>query len=58
MKKVFIVEVEYEELPENVEKNADVFYDIALENAVENLMYEYQKTNSIKGFKSINVKQI
>lgn len=58
MKKTFVVEVEYEEKKENVEDNADVFYDYALEHNVEELMYEYLKTNSIKSFSSVKVKQV
>lgn len=58
MKKVFIVEVDYEELEENVLKNADVFYDAALENAIEELMYRYKATNSIKGDYFVRVKEI
>lgn len=58
MKKTFIVEVEYEELEENKNGNSDVFYDVALEVSVENLMEEYKKTNSIQGDYAVSVKQI
>jgi hypothetical protein len=58
MKKTFIVEVEYNELPENVEKNADVFYALGLEVAVENLMDGFKETHSIEGDYTVNVKQI
>jgi gas vesicle protein len=58
MKKTFNVEVEYNELPENVEKNADVFNETSLEVGTENLMYGYKETNSIKGEYSVNASQI
>lgn len=58
MKKTFIVEVEYEELQENIDNNSEVFYDLALEIGVENLMEGYKKTNSIKGDYQVNAKQI
>jgi hypothetical protein len=58
MKKTFIVEVDYEELPENVERNADVLYDLGLEVTLEDMMYSYKQTGSIKGDYEVNVKQI
>jgi hypothetical protein len=54
--KRFIVEVEYNELESNKDKN--VFYDTALEVAVENLMESYKKCDSIDDVFSINVKEI
>jgi len=56
MLKRFIVEVEYNELESN--KDAHVFYDTALEFAVEELMENYKKTDSIEDVFSVNVKQI
>jgi hypothetical protein len=58
MKKTFVVDVIYEELPENVEKNADVFYDTALEVAVENLMESYKVNKSIKDEYVVIVRKI
>jgi hypothetical protein len=58
MKKTFIVEIEYEELPENVEKNADVLYAESLEAHVENVMFGYKQYKSIIGDYEVNVKQI
>lgn len=58
MKKTFIVEIEYNELPENVKKNADVLYDTGLEITVENMMDGYKETGSIQGDYKVNVKQI
>jgi hypothetical protein len=54
--KRFIVEVEYSELESN--KDGHVFYDTALEVAVENLMESYKKNDSIDDVFSINVKEI
>ncbi|MCK1999972.1 hypothetical protein MZM54_01065 [[Brevibacterium] frigoritolerans] len=58
MKKTFIVEIEYNELQENVKKNADVLYDNGLEITVENMMEGYKETGSIQGDYKVNVKQI
>ncbi|MBY6915394.1 hypothetical protein [Clostridium botulinum] len=58
MKKTFVVEVEYEELQKNIDENSEVFYDLALEIGIENLMEGYKKTNSIKGDYVVNAKQI
>ncbi|PAE24017.1 hypothetical protein [Bacillus sp. 7894-2] len=59
MKKVFIVEVEYEELPENVERDAHVFNETALECAIEDLMFGYHQYKSIiQGNYEVNVRQI
>jgi hypothetical protein len=55
MKKTFIVEIEYNELPENLEKNADVLYAEALEAFIEDMMYGYQETRSIIGNYEVNV---
>jgi hypothetical protein len=58
MKKIFIVEVEYDELEENLKNKADVFYDTALEVHIENLMYGYVEAKSIKENYNVSVKQI
>jgi hypothetical protein len=58
MKKTFVVEIEYNELPENLKKNADVLYAEALEAFIEDMMYGYQETRSIVGNYEVNVKQI
>jgi hypothetical protein len=58
MKKTFIVEVEYEELPENIKKNADVFTATSLECALEDLMFGYSQHKSIIGVYEVNAKQI
>ena len=58
MKKKFIVEIEYNELPENLENNADVLYDTGIEIAIENWMEGYKETNSIVGDYTVNAKQI
>lgn len=52
------MEIEYNELPENVKKNADVLYDTGLEITVENMMDGYKETGSIQGDYKVNVKQI
>lgn len=58
MKKTFIVEIEYEELPENAQKNTDVLYDVGLEVTIENMMEGYKKCGSIQGEYEVKVKQI
>lgn len=58
MKKTFIVEIEYEELPENVHNNADVLYAEALEAQIENIMFDYEQHKSIIGEYEVKVKQI
>ncbi|HBJ1645821.1 TPA: hypothetical protein LA462_000274 [Clostridium botulinum] len=58
MKKTFIVEVEYEELQQNIDDNSEVFYDLALEIGIENLMEGYRKTGSIKGDYVVKARQI
>lgn len=57
-KKTFIVEIEYNELPENVEKNADVLYDTGLEVTIENMMEGYIECDSIQKGYTVKVKQI
>lgn len=57
MKKTFFVEVEYEELEGNAEEKADVFYDAALESAIENLMSGYKESGYIKGGFTVKVKE-
>lgn len=46
MKKMFLVEIDYNELEEN--KDAHVLYDIGLEVTIENMMEGYLEHNSIK----------
>ena len=58
MKKVFMVEVDYEELGDNIENKCEVFNEVGLEIAVENLIEGYRKTNSIKGYNSVEVKEV
>lgn len=58
LKKVFIVEVEYEELPENIENNADVFTKTSLECAIEDLMFDYSQHKSIIGRYDVKVKRL
>lgn len=58
MKKTFVVEIEYEELPENVKQNADVLYDSALESYLENMMFDYKQHKSIIGDYEVKVKQV
>jgi hypothetical protein len=55
MKKTFIVEIEYNELPENTKKNADVLYAESLEAYIEDMMYGYQETRSIIGNYEVTV---
>ena len=58
MKKTFIVEVEYQELPENVEKDAHVFCETGVEVAVRDWMEGYKETNSIQGDYTVKVKPL
>lgn len=58
MKKVFMVEIDYDELDENVKDDSNVLSDVGLEIAVENLMEGYRSTNSIKGYSEVRVKQL
>ncbi len=58
MKKTFIVEIDYKELPENSEKNAEVLYAEALEAHIDNLMFSYKQYKNIIGDYEVNVKQI
>lgn len=58
MKKIFMVEIDYEELDENVKNNSEVLYDVGLEIAVENFVEEYRCTNFIKGYNEVKVRQL
>jgi hypothetical protein len=57
MKKTFIVEIEYNELPENIEKKAHVLYDTGVEVTIENMMEGYLECNSIESDYEVNVKE-
>ncbi|WP_342489156.1 hypothetical protein MKX67_08860 [Cytobacillus sp. FSL W7-1323] len=56
MKKMFLVEIDYNELEEN--KDAHVLYDIGLEVTIENMMEGYLEHNSIKKGYAVKVKEI
>lgn len=58
MKKTFLIEIDYSEKPENIEKDAPVLYDLALEVAIENFMEGYKATDSIESEFSVSVKEI
>jgi hypothetical protein len=58
MKKTFIVEIEYEELPENLEQNADVITAVGLECTLEDMMFDYEQHKSIIGEYEVTVKQV
>lgn len=58
MKKVFMVEIDYDELDENVKDDSNVLSDVGLEIAVENLMEGYRSANSIMGYSEVRVKQL
>lgn len=53
VKKTFMVEVEYEEKDEH-----HVFYDLALEIAVEKLMDGYMGSGSISYWESVTVEEV
>ena len=57
MRKTFIVEVEYNESPENVKNGGDVLYETGIEIAMENLIENYKSTGSIIGDYDVKVKQ-
>lgn len=56
MKKVFLVEIEYEELPEN--KYAHVLYDEGLVVTLENMMEGYIEAGSIRRGYLVGVQQV
>jgi len=58
MRKTFIVEIDYEELPENMANNAEVLYEAALESFIEDVMFGYKTTGSIQGDYEVEVKQV
>jgi hypothetical protein len=58
MKKVFMVEIDYDELDENVKDDSNVLSDVGLEIAVENFMEGYRSANSIKGYSEVKVRQL
>ena len=58
MKRVFLVEVEYSELEENVTNETPVLSEVAVNIAVEILMEGYKKTNSIEGDFTVAVKEV
>ena len=58
MKRVFLVEVEYSEIEENVTNETPVLNEVGVNIAVENLMEGYKKTNSIEGDFTVTVKEV
>lgn len=58
MKRVFLVEVEYSEIEENVSNETPVLSEVGVNIAVENLMEGYKKTNSIEGDFTVTVKEV
>lgn len=58
MKRVFLVEVEYSEIEENVTNETPVLSEVGVNIAVENLMEGYKKTNSIEGDFTVTVKEV
>lgn len=58
MKRVFMVEIEYNELEENILNETPVLNDIGVEIALEEYMEGYKKTSSIKGDFSVTVKEV
>ncbi len=58
MKRVFLVEVEYSEIEENVTNETSVLSEVGVNIAVENLMEGYKKTNSIEGNFIVTVKEV
>lgn len=58
MKRVFLVEVEYSEIEENVTNETPVLSEVGVNIAVENLMEGYKKTNSIEGGFTVTVKEV
>jgi hypothetical protein len=58
--KTFLVEIDYEETPQNINENSPVLYDTAVQCTLEDMMYGYASCKSISlshGY-SVNVKQI
>lgn len=59
MKRLFLVEVEYSEIEENVtNENLPALSEVGVNIAVENLMEGYKKTNSIEGGFTVTVKEV
>ena len=58
MKRVFLVEVEYSEIEENVSNETPVLSEVGVNIAFENLMEGYKKTNSIDGDFTVTVKEV
>ncbi|AIY85208.1 hypothetical protein U729_3109 (plasmid) [Clostridium baratii str. Sullivan] len=59
MKRMFLVEINYEELDENIDNKTEVLQETAIEIALEDLISGYVDTNSIKGnYYSIDVREL
>lgn len=58
MKKMFVVEIEYDELQENIENNSPVLSEIGVEVALENMMEGYINVNSISKNYSLMVNEV
>lgn len=57
MKKRFLLEIEYEEKNSNIKNNSEVLQEVGIEVALEYMMEEYKKSNSIVGDYAVTVKQ-
>ena len=55
MKKTFLVEIDYEETPQNIRDNSPVLYDTAVECTLEDMMYGYASAQSISLSHGYNV---
>lgn len=58
MKRVFKLEIEYNELQENILNNSKVLGEVGLEIALENYMEGFKESKSIKGDFSIKVNEV
>lgn len=58
MKRVFKLEIEYNELQENILNNSKVLEEVGLEIALENYMEGFKESKSIKGDFSIKVNEV
>lgn len=58
MKRVFMVEVEYNELKENISNKCEVLQEVGLEIALENFMEGFKESKSIEGDFNIKVKEV
>ena len=58
MKRLFLVEIEYNELDSNVKDNSPVLGEVGVEIALENYMKGYDDTGSIKGEYSVTVNEV